>query len=97
MKGFIGEFAKLKKATMSCVMSVCPSARCSAPAGGILLISEGFPNVFREVQFFILTSFALKCEHNRHTASYMFRPFLSVVISEFLYQLKFCPSNWPVM
>jgi len=41
MKGFIGEFAKLKKKkTMSLVMAVCPSGRNSSPTGRILMILD---------------------------------------------------------
>jgi hypothetical protein len=40
-KRFIGEFAKLQNADiMSFVLSVCPSARNSAPAGWILMILD---------------------------------------------------------
>jgi hypothetical protein len=67
----------------------------SAPAGRVLVTLDigGFSNVCREVQFIDLQLFALKCEHNGHTVSYMFRPFLSAIIRESLYQLTFCPSN----
>jgi hypothetical protein len=34
---FLGTFAKLRKATISFVMSVCPSARNSAPTGQIYM------------------------------------------------------------
>lgn len=40
---------------------------------------------------------ALKCEHNRHTISYMLWHFLSIIIRESLYRLKLCPSNWSIV
>jgi len=51
-------------------------------------------NIFR---FIKPTLHALKCEHNRHKISYMFRHFLSAIIRENSYRLKFCPSNLSVM
>ena len=33
-----------------------------------------------------------ECDHNRYAVSYMFRHFLSAIIRECLYQLKFCSS-----
>jgi len=52
--------------------------------------------ILLSIQFIKPTIRALQCNHDRYTIFYMFRHFLSVIIGESLYRLKWCTSNWSV-